>query len=144
VRHLRLRLRNQAATHLCAGLSLAFVLVGCGNKAADDSGSIDGPSFDEVLTDVLIPSCGFGSCHGSGAGQLDITADTTPADLVNVESRQLDGALLVIPGDAEQSYLIRKLVGTSDIEGGPMPLPNGGLDPDRIQMVRDWINTGAQ
>jgi hypothetical protein len=50
----------------------------------------------------------------------------------------------VIPGDAENSYLIRKLLGTSDINGLRMPRNDGPfLTEGQILVIRTWISDGA-
>ncbi|MEQ1567215.1 MAG: hypothetical protein ABMA64_16360, partial [Myxococcota bacterium] len=53
------------------------------------------------------------------------------------------GDVLVAPGDPDGSLLMRKLDGTmAGDEGGPMP-PTSALDPARLEVVRGWIEAGA-
>jgi Planctomycete cytochrome C len=52
-----------------------------------------------------------------------------------------DHAPVIIPGDAENSLLIQKLLGTAP-QGEIMP-PGGKLPDETIQIIRDWINEGA-
>lgn len=122
---------------LIAGYLTAGILsVGCQPGA-------EVPQFAAVQAEVLVPSCGFSSCHGSGTGGLLLSG--TPDDvsaLVDVESSGSPGEILVIPGDAESSYLIKKLEGRDGIVGDPMP-PGSLLDPMSVQLVRDWIDGGA-
>lgn len=59
-----------------------------------------------------------------------------------MESAGSPGNTLVIPGDPDNSYLVRKLEGGPDIAGDQMP-PGGALDAERLQLVRDWIEAGA-
>jgi hypothetical protein len=52
-----------------------------------------------------------------------------------------DNAPVVIPGDASESLLAQKMLGTHT-QGQIMP--PGGLLPDaQVQLVIDWINAGA-
>ena len=81
------------------------------------------------------------SCHG-GAGGLFITNGADWAnDLIGVPSSGKPGETLVIPGNANDSYLIKKLTGSVGIAGVQMPA--GGqpaFTAAQIQTVRDWIN----
>ena len=49
----------------------------------------------------------------------------------------------MIPGDASNSYLIRKLEGGPNIGGNPMPDGRPALPAATIQKIRDWITAGA-
>ncbi len=64
--------------------------------------------------------------------------------LVGVASRQKPGAILVVPGNPDASYLIHKLEGRSDIVQLRMPR-NGPpyLTPGQITVIRRWIENGA-
>jgi hypothetical protein len=64
--------------------------------------------------------------------------------LVGVASRQKPGAILVIPGDPDGSYLVQKLEGHSGIVGLQMPR-NGPpyLTLGQMLAIRRWIELGA-
>lgn len=98
-----------------------------------------------VQEEVFTPSCTFSTCHAasSPAAGLDLTAGASHAALVGVASADADGETLVIPGDADGSYLVRKLAAASGIVGDEMPPQSGGLDADRLARVRAWIDGGA-
>jgi len=129
----------------------ALLVFGCSDKTEDTSGGggsstasdvYDGPpvSFEEALTEVLVPSCGFDSCHGSGAGYFRVHENQTEDEYLELMSTVLITRQMVIPGSAATSYLIKKMEGSSDIEGQAMPPPDGGLSGYRIGMVRSWID----
>ena len=106
--------------------ALAVLLAGCGDK--EDSGAAE-LTFTEI-DERLMQSCGFSSCHGDGGSEGGLALDGTSADhdaLVGVESTAAAGEILVIAGDADGSYLIKKLEGADGISGDPMP-PSGSLD----------------
>jgi hypothetical protein len=64
--------------------------------------------------------------------------------LVGVASTGKPGAVRVIPGDPENSYIIHKLEGRSDIAGVRMPRGNGPfLTEGQIQVIKRWIAIGA-
>ena len=56
-----------------------------------------------------------------------------------MNSTVLIGRRMVVPGDAANSYLIKKMEGASDIEGDVMP-PSGSIDQARTNRVRRWID----
>ena len=57
-----------------------------------------------------------------------------------MQSNVLPSRRMVIPGNAANSYLIKKMEDSTDIEGEGMPPPDGGLSGYRIGMVRSWID----
>jgi mono/diheme cytochrome c family protein len=73
------------------------------------------------------------SCHGSFGGW-----DASSYDSVMETG---NNAPVVIPGDAENSLLVQKMLGQQSI-GSYMP-PAGLLPIDEIQVVIDWIDQGA-
>ena len=149
MRHIRLCLRVQDSPHLRAAVA-ALLLVGCADKtgdsgtnAADDSATYDLPIFAQVRDDVLVPSCGFGSCHGAGEAGLQIDEDMMVDALVDVPSTVQADAILVVPGDPDGSYLVAKLTEAPSIDGEVMP-PSGAMSQERIDMVKKWIAAGAE
>lgn len=101
-------------------------------------------TFTEVKAEVLMTSCAASSCHGSanGTGGLALTDAGAYAAVVDVESQGEPGKILVVPGDAEASYLVHKLEGTHEV-GDAMPPPAGGHDPEAIRRLKVWIDAGA-
>jgi len=106
-------------------------------------GVIRAASLSEVQSQVFSASCT--SCHsGSSPSQgLNLSAGAAYGNTVNVPSTQVPSLDLVEPGDADSSYLMQKLEGTAQT-GAQMP--NGGpyLNSTLRQLVRDWIDAGAQ
>lgn len=125
---------------------LPLLFFACGDKEGGDSADSGDAAVDASWTgvrdEVLVNSCGFSSCHGSGTGGLTLDADTTPGDLVGVESAAQPGSILVVAGDSEGSYLMQKLRGDSGIAGNIMP-PSGALDAAAVARVAAWIDAGA-
>lgn len=112
-----------------------LLMLACGKEAV--------PTFTQVDSEIFVPSCGFSSCHGSGTGGLTLDGGDDYAALVDVESAGSPGAVLVVPGDADNSYLVWKLEGSDGIVEDPMPPPTGGFDVTKIEQVRAWIDAGA-
>jgi hypothetical protein len=100
--------------------------------------------LSQLQTEVFTPRCSM--CHTGGGGSLpaalNLTAGNAFANLVNVGSLQSPGTARVAPGNATNSYLIRKLEG-ADIAGSRMPLGGPFLDAATIARIKSWINSGA-
>ena len=104
-----------------------------GLEKSDDStpGSAPAPSFQNDVEPIFQSHCA--SCHGSMAGW----------DSSSYQSVMTSGnnAPVVIPGDAANSLLAQKMLGTQS-QGGIMP-PGGLLPSDLVRVIVDWINAGA-
>lgn len=90
------------------------------------------PSFSADVLPIFEGKCAF--CHGVLGGWDGTSYEATMTSG--------DHAPTVIPGDPEGSLLAKKLIGTHT-EGTIMP-PGGKLPEAEIQIILDWITTGAQ
>ena len=140
--------------HTISKLTLlaAFGLTAC-NKTAEDSSDpfadVDSdadsdadadadadvePSFSRVWNDNFVDVCD--GCHSAShhAGGLNLDDEAT------AYASLLDG--MVIPGNAEASPLIARLIDDDDEERMPPP-EDPRLNTEAISGVREWINTGA-
>jgi hypothetical protein len=82
-------------------------------------------------------------CH-SAAGRLgDLDLETDAYGTLTTGRSGVTDAPFVVSGDADGSYLLLKLVGPLGAgEGGTMP-PGAALEAATVQLVRDWVNEGA-
>ena len=93
------------------------VLVSCATDdfptAPPDGGGV--VSFSVDVQEIFVRrGCTGSSCHGTATqSSLDLRADTSYSQLVNMASFQSPNDTLVIPGNAAGSYLILKLDGTA-------------------------------
>ena len=86
-------------------------------------------------------------CHTSTgrvpAGGLNLNHDVAYDSLVNVAARK-PGALRVVPGDPENSYLVHKIEGRAGIVGLRMPVSGPPyLTDGQIFILKRWIALGA-
>ena len=123
---------------MMSAVALCVTVTGCKDKT-EDTGTEPVVTYEEVMNDVLIPSCGFSACHGEGEGFLTISEGQTEEEWLTLESDAIPGTMLIEAGSASTSYLIKKIEGASDIEGNVMP-PSGKMTQDRINKVRSWID----
>jgi hypothetical protein len=95
-------------------------------------------SFSNQIQPIFNAQCA--SCHG-GNGGLTITTGVSYNNLVNVNAQSSCTSLKrVLPNDAANSVLYRKVSGTSC--GSQMP-QGSVLSADEIALIRNWINQGA-
>lgn len=86
-----------------------------------------GVSFQNDILPILEKNCALAGCHvAGGAAGLDLTG---------YDSFEKSGAF--VPGNAKKSLVVIR------IDGGGMP-PAGPLDDDLIDLVKDWIDEGAE
>lgn len=116
-------------------LSLSLLLTACGG----------GPpaTLTQIETEIFNPSCALTTCHkgSSSAASLNLEGRTY-SKLVNVQSTQKAGEVLVKPGEPDASWLMTKLRGKPPVTR--MPLTGQALDGAQLEMVRSWIAAGAK
>lgn len=110
------------------------------------------PTFSSIQRDIFEATDAAGraactGCHnaaGSRFNGIDLTASAAYASLVGVASRFKPGAVRVVPGDPDGSYLVQKLEGQAAIVGFRMPR-NGPpyLTSGQMLVIRRWIAIGA-
>ena len=145
-------------TTSAAALLVTLFLAACGGgDSPTDPGNNDGnngggnpttptvkpdPSFASDIVPIFSrEGCTAGGCHGAPA-QAGLTLSSGAyANLVNVASTQT-GELRVIPGNANDSYLVKKLEGRASV-GARMP-QGGQMGATDLTNIKNWINQGAK
>jgi mono/diheme cytochrome c family protein len=102
-----------------------------GGTPAETQPAREAPTFETDVLPIFDAKCGM--CHGSLGGWDGSTYEA----VMNTGEH----APVVIPGDAEGSLLVQKLLGTHT-EGTIMP-PGRQLPDDEIQIIIDWVEAGA-
>jgi uncharacterized protein YjdB len=103
------------------------------------------PSFSQVVNEIFVRrGCASNGCHGRGAGDLSLStnAATSYADLVNVQATAEPTRIRVLPGEANDSYLVIKLEGRQS-SGSRMPISGAPLSATDLANIKNWINAGA-
>ncbi len=102
------------------------------------------PTLSLIQDTIFTPRCSTGSCHGSiASGDMSLLPGASFDNLVSTESR-LDGVLRVTPFAPDSSLLIDKLENDSPAIGSRMPLNSNRLTQTQIDLIRAWIDEGAQ
>ena len=141
---------------MLAVAALALVATACDEKLSDIAGPTPNltPTFAAIQRDIFAAPDSTGraactSCHNAQgarfAGNLNLADGSAYGQLVNVASSGKAGAIRVIPGDAENSYLLHKIEGRPGIVGQRMPRTAGPfLTSGQILIIKTWIERGAQ
>ena len=139
------------------GLAIAAACVtfsGCDENLSSLTGPTPNlkPTFTSINAEIFQSSDSSGrsacvGCHqpgGVAGGVLNLRSEVAYANLVGVAARLQPGAIRVVPGDPDNSYLIHKLEGRAGIFGLRMP-QNGPpyLTEGQILVIRTWIRDGA-
>ena len=97
-------------------------------------------SFSDINERVLQVSCATSGCHGGQFALPPVLDENAYDNLVDVASTQRPSMDYVEPGDSENSWLMKKLLGE-----GTSIMPSGGspLDDAVIDSIRVWIDNGA-
>ena len=129
--------------------------VGCDEKLSSVTGPTPQlePTFTSIQRDIFGARDLAGrqaciDCHSdvgrNASGGLVLLSGRAHDALVGRASTGKPGAIRVIPGDPDNSYIIKKLEGAPDIVGVRMPRGNGPFLTDgQILVIRRWIQLGA-
>lgn len=90
------------------------------------------PSFANDISPILTQRCALSGCHVAGGPH--------GVDLRTYETLQKGGehGAIVVAGKAGESELVEEIV------EGNMPLGGPRLKTDQIQLIIDWVNSGAK
>jgi hypothetical protein len=142
------------ATFALAGL--AFAATGCDEKLSTVAGPSPDltPTFSSISKEIFQTTDSAGrqaciTCHTNvgrtPTGGLNLLPGPAYGALVGVSSVGKPGAVLVIPGDPDNSYLVQKLEGDSSIVGKRMPRSGPPyLTSGQLLVIRRWIQLGAK
>jgi hypothetical protein len=141
---------------LCAAWTLVVLTsAGCDEKLSSITGPTPdlAPTFSSIQRTIfnVTDSSGRLACTGchsdqgrNASGQLVLLEGRAYDALIGRASTGRPGATRVIPGDPDNSYLVRKLEGASSINGDRMPRGSGPfLTQGQMLVIRRWISEGA-
>jgi len=100
--------------------------------------------LQSIQDNIFTPICT--RCHVGASAPEGLRLDAADSFnlLVGVPSAEDPSVLRVMPGEPDNSYLIRKLEGSSGIVGVRMPFDGPYLPQSTIDVIRQWITNGAQ
>jgi hypothetical protein len=141
--------------HVTVLLAATVTLAACDEKLSSLAGPTPNlePTFASIQKEIFetTDSAGRVACTGCHtnvgrvpAGGMSLLHDVAYDNLVNVPSRLKPGAIRVIPGDPENSYLVHKVEGRAGIVGLRMPFSGRPfLSDGQVLILKRWIEIGA-
>ena len=98
--------------------------------------------FASIQANIFTPNCALSGCHAGASAPLGLRLDAGNSFLLifDQDSSEDPGLKLINPGDADNSYLVRKIEGTA---GTRMPKNLPALPAEKTQAIRDWVANGA-
>ena len=124
---------------------IIFFVWGCGSEgpaSPDDGQVVENPSYRQDIQPIFNRSCIVSACHNaeSTAAGLELTSYS------KIMAGSDGGTFrVVIPGNAQDSELIKRLEGRSDrLSRQRMPLGGPYLSQSEVQTLRNWVDKGAQ
>jgi mono/diheme cytochrome c family protein len=139
----------------CGAVIALGAVAACDEKLSDLTGPTPNlqPTLSSIQQEIFNTTDASGrqacaNCHTDAgrnpSGGLNLRSGVSFTALVNVRSGAKAGAVHVIPGDPENSYLIHKLEGRAGIVGTRMPRGNTLLTEGQILVIKRWIALGAR
>lgn len=131
------------------------VFGGCDEQLSDFTGPTPNlaPTFASIQREIFSTQDSSGraactQCHTNvgrtPAAGLNLVDGAAFGALVGRPSINKPGETFVIPGDPDNSYLVKKLDGAAGIVGVRMPRTNGPFLTDgQMLVIRRWIKEGA-
>lgn len=101
------------------------------------------PNIEWIQENIYDVSCTHAGCHDGSAmsaGGLDLRRNFAQANTVLVPSRQLPSLSLISPGNADASYLVKKIEAANGIIEARMPLGKPMLTQEKINVLRQYID----
>lgn len=113
--------------------------------AVAGGGGEDPVDFGSQIQPIFTNNCALSGCHAASTAQAGLVLDANRSldNIVNVPSSQQPGFRRVLPGNPDDSYLVRKISGGPGISGGRMPFGRAPLPQTQIDLIRLWISQGA-
>jgi len=143
----------RSVKHLVVAAALSLGAVACDENLSDVAGPTPDlqPTFSSIQQNIFNTTDSSGrqaciTCHVAGgpAGFMPLTEGASYGNLVGRTSSGKAGAVRVVPGDPDGSYLVQKLEGAPGIAGQRMPRTGGPyLTDGQIRIIRRWIELGA-
>jgi len=133
-------------------LVVSILVAACGSSSINTSTSTTSTippsevSFSQDIQTIFNLNCVI--CHQGtrASGDLNLEPNAAYHNIVNKDSMQ-SSMKLVSPSNSENSYLWHKLDGTHVDVGGSgvqMPYNSPPLTQHKLDMIRKWIDEGAQ
>jgi hypothetical protein len=136
--------QHNAMRCLALPILSSLLLVSCAGDLTNPEDFIGGAggSPGQSVEGVFLVNCGNPVCHDSDqpAADLDLVSPNVASRTVDVNSVEPNcgSEIIVIAGDPDESYMMKKILNAPGICGGQMPLGTI-LGAEETEVIRQWI-----
>jgi hypothetical protein len=127
-------------------LTVAILTGACGESHTTTQQTTVSTSatFSRIQFEIFNQSCAVTSCHDTATHQsgLDLSVGNSYVQIVNIAAVEMPSLKRVAPYDPTNSFLFQKMNSTTNV-GVQMPPGASPLSTDQLNLVRDWILSGA-
>jgi len=118
----------------------------CTNALYGFHNGVLSPTFDDVFTNTLSPTCGTEKCHVAGVAPNGLELDMEDLAYTDLMAENAAGTeKRVIPGDTKCGEMIVRIETHDRPWSMPLGQPPGlPLDDGTLCAIRHWIANGAQ
>jgi hypothetical protein len=95
--------------------------------------------FTTQIQPILSENCY--ACHGPDDQTVE---GGLRLDVQELAFKGGDSGKAIVPGDAKASLIMERIIHTDPKEVMPPPEKKKRLPPEKVQLIRDWINQGAK
>ncbi len=102
--------------------------------------------LESTVIRIFRENCTLAGCHSGSTPMmgLKLTEDEFYARTVNQPSLEMPAMMRVKPGEPDNSYLVKKIIGAEGIIGSRMPFGRDPLTSEEVAAVVDWIKNMKQ
>lgn len=111
------------------------------NGGGGNTGGSTEPTFANVQT-IFNGNCATSGCHNASSQQSGVNLSSYTSAINSVGSQY--GEKVIQPNDADGSPLVDKISSENPQFGARMPLNGTPLSDNQINLIRQWIDEGAQ
>ncbi len=97
--------------------------------------------LESKVIQIFEKNCARVGCHVGSTPMmgLKLTKDEFYARTINQPSAEMPSMMRIKPGDPDNSYLIKKVLGSADIIGSRMPFGRDPLTDEEIATLVEWV-----
>lgn len=123
---------------ICFGWNTTALYAGASQSTQQTAAELESKVIQIFEKNCARVGCHVGSTPMMG---LKLTKDEFYARTINQPSTEMPSMMRVKPGDPDNSYLIKKVLGRPDIIGSRMPFGRDVLTDEEIATLVEWVKS---
>ena len=123
------------------------IALGCSSTVHEDPPeAVPSPVLDDIQAKIFSPICSVPGCHSATLPRKGMSLFNEELTLKSTVGVPPDPAYdsagypaIIVPGDPDHSFLVRKISGPGPNQGLRMPMNHRALSTATINAIRAWI-----